>query len=293
MHLIVGATGSVGGKVAEHLLAGSERVRALVRKDSAARTEGSHTDPEHLRDLGAEIVFGDLADPATLPPALDGVRHVISTANTAKRAPDFETVDWHGTRDLIDAAAKAGVEHFVYLSAVGAEPGSPLPLFHAKGRIEEHLKASGLDHTIVRPVLFMEDWIGYLLGAQLEHAGEIRLLNGGEKVLSFVSAEDVALVLASLVRRPHVKSRVVTLGAEASTHRAIVPLVEEATGRSVAVSSVAAGEEIPGLPPVMVNLWAAMANGPDMDVVSTEVADELGVKLQSIESFVARTFGPV
>lgn len=68
-------------------------------------------------------------------------------------------------------------------------------------------------------------------------------------------------------------------------------LIERVTGRPVPVSSVPPGEEIPGLPPVMVNLWAAMAVGPDMDVVSTKAADELGVTLRTVEEFVARTFG--
>ena len=290
MNLVVGATGAVGGKTAEHLLARGEPLRAFVRRESPERSSGPHTDPEHLRALGAEVVFGDLSDPSTLPPALEGVQHVISTANTAKRSPAFDGVDWQGTRDLIDAAAAAGVEHFVYLSAVGAEPGSPVPLFDAKGRAEEHLRASGLGYTIVRPVLFMEDWIGYLLGAQLGAGGEVRLVNGGEQILSFVSADDVALVLASAVGRPEAKGRIIPLGAEASTYSAIVTLIEKSTGRSVPISSVAPGEDIPGLPPMMIQLWAGVAMGPDMEIVSPQSGEELGVTLQPIERFVARTF---
>lgn len=291
MILVVGATGMVGGKAAEHLLARGTPVRALVRPEARERLQGPHTDPERLRALGAEICYGDLTEPPSLPPALKGVRYVVSTANTAKRSPDLDGVDWQGTRDLIDEAARAGVQRFAYLSAHGAEPGSPVPLFDAKGRVEAHLKDSGLDYTIVRPVLFMEDWIGYLLGAQLQQSGGVRLVNGGERTLSFVSAEDVALVLATLVARPEALNRVVTLAAEASTHRAIVPLIEKATGRTVPVANAAPGEEIPGLPPVMVQLWAGMALGPDMDVVSPDAEDELGVTLQSIDGFVARAFG--
>ena len=292
MNLVVGATGSVGGKVAEHLLARGEPVRALVRRLSPARNAGPHTHPDHLRALGAEIVHGNLTDTASLGPALEGVRCVVSTANTAKRAPDFEAVDWHGTRDLIDAAAAAGVEQFVYLSADGAEAGSPVPLFDAKGRVEAHLKASGLDYAIVRPVMFMEDWIAYLLGAQLGHGGEIRLMNGGEKTLSFVSGSDVALLVATLVGHPKARNRVLQVSAGSSTHRQVVSLIGRATGRDVPVSSVSPGEEIPGLPPVMGELWAGMTMGPDVDFATPEVEQEFGVPLHSIDAFVGAVFAP-
>lgn len=292
MNLVVGATGMVGGKAAEHLLARSEPVRALVRKVSPGRSAGPHTHPDHLRALGAEIVHGDLTDPASLGPALEGIRCVIATANTAKRAPDFEGVDWQGTRDLIDSAVAAGVEQFVYLSALGAEAGSPVPLLDAKGRAEAHLEASGLDYAIVRPVMFMEDWIAYLLGAQLGHGGEIRLMNGGEKTFSFVAAADVARLVATLVGHPQASNRVLPLSAGSSTHREIASLIGRATGRDVPVSSVSPGEEIPGLPPVMAELWAGMTMGPDVDLATPEVEREFGVPLQSIDAFVGAVFAP-
>jgi uncharacterized protein YbjT (DUF2867 family) len=291
MNLVVGATGVVGGKAAEHLLVRGEPVRALVRKESPGRSMGPHTHPDHLRALGAEIVHGDLTDPAGLGPALEGVRCVVSTANTAKRTPDFDGVDWQGTRDLIDAAAAAGVEQFVYLSAHGAEAGSPVPLFDAKGRAEAHLAASGLDYAIVRPVMFMEDWIAYLLGAQLGHGGEIRLMNGGEKTFSFVSAADVARLIATLVGHPEARDRVLPLSAGSRTHREIASLIGSATGQDLPVSSVSPGEEIPGLPPVMVELWAGMTMGPDVDLATPEIEREFGVPLQSIGEFVKRAFG--
>ena len=66
MYLIVGATGSLGGRVAKDLLNRGERVRAVVRGDSPLRRAGRFTDPVELADLGAEIVEADLTRPASL-----------------------------------------------------------------------------------------------------------------------------------------------------------------------------------------------------------------------------------
>lgn len=290
MNLIVGATGTVGGRVAEKLLARGERVRALVRPQAPGREQGPHTPPERLEQFGAELLPGDLTDASSLPGMLEGVRCVITTATTAKRPPDFERVDWQGTQDLIDAALAAGVERFVYLSAHGAAPDSPVPLLSAKGKVEEHLKASGLSYTILRPVPFMEDWIGFALGAQLAASGELRLVNGGEKAVSFIATEDVADLMAEAARHPEARDQAFTLSAGYATYRDIASMIEEVQGREIPVRSVNPGEAIPGLPAVMVQLWGGMAMGPEMRLATPEVAARFGLSLRSIEAFVREAF---
>ena len=113
MILLVGGTGQLGGRIARELLARGLPVRALCRSGSGFGA---------LRRMGAEIVIGDLKDPSTLAPACDGVETVVTTANTAHRGGEdtVESVDLNGTRSLIDAAARAGVRHFVYTSVYGA-----------------------------------------------------------------------------------------------------------------------------------------------------------------------------
>jgi NADH dehydrogenase len=102
MILIVGATGKLGGRIARELLSRGLKVRALVRPASAAGA---------LQRLGAEIVIGDLKDPASLLAACAGADTVITTANTARRggADTVDTVDRTGSRALIDAARATGV----------------------------------------------------------------------------------------------------------------------------------------------------------------------------------------
>jgi uncharacterized protein YbjT (DUF2867 family) len=67
-------------------------------------------------------------------------------------------VDLEGNRNLIGAAREAGVEHFVFVSLLGADPDHPAPFVRAKARSEATLRESGMQYTIVAPAAFMEVW---------------------------------------------------------------------------------------------------------------------------------------
>src|SRR5919202_1662541 len=109
MLLVVGATGLLGGMIAQRLLDSGQQVRILVRPGS---------DYAILEQAGAQPVTGDLKDPASLDAACAGVKTVITTANAVARGGDdtVETVDLEGNRHLIDAAQAAGVEQFIFTS---------------------------------------------------------------------------------------------------------------------------------------------------------------------------------
>src|SRR5205814_4729402 len=109
--LITGASGFIGWHVARLLVARGHHVRALVRPSS------------QVRELDAEPVIGDLRDPSSLARAVAGcglVFHVAADYRLWARNPDEiyrSNVD--GTRNLLEAARKAGVERVVYTSTVG------------------------------------------------------------------------------------------------------------------------------------------------------------------------------
>jgi NADH dehydrogenase len=87
-----------------------------------------------LTESSAEPVWGDLKDPASLAAACNGATTVITSANSAGRGgPDnVETVDLEGNRCLVEAAAASGVKHFIFVSAQGEDPNSPVPFLRAK-----------------------------------------------------------------------------------------------------------------------------------------------------------------
>jgi len=109
--LVTGASGFVGWHVARLLLERGARVRALLRPGS------------RLRELGAETVTGDLRDPASLQTAVAGCGVVFHVAADYRLwAPDPQELyrsNVDGTRNLLDAARRAGVERVVYTSTVG------------------------------------------------------------------------------------------------------------------------------------------------------------------------------
>jgi NADH dehydrogenase len=105
-----------------------------------------------------EARAGDVTRPETLASAMSGIDTVInavqfpsSPIEVPRRGWTFENVDYKGTVNQVDAAKAAGVKRFVYVSAVGADLNGPKHWFRYKAMAEEHLKASGLEWTIVRP----------------------------------------------------------------------------------------------------------------------------------------------
>jgi NADH dehydrogenase len=122
-----------------------------------------------------------------------GIETVITTANSAMRggADNPETVEHQGNQHLIDAAAAAGVRQFIFVSALGADPASPVPLLAGKGKAEQHLRASGLRHTILEPNLFMDVWLGMLFGMAIAQSRSPTVVGDGRRKHSFIAQDDV------------------------------------------------------------------------------------------------------
>ena len=146
--LVTGATGHQGGAVARHLLERGFQVRAVTRDPTkpAARA---------LAERGAEVVRGDLDDPKSLEPALRDAAGVFSVQNFWETGFDREVRQGIALADL---AKGAGTQHFVYSSVGSAHRNTGLSHFESKWQIEEHVRASGLPHTVLRPVFFMDNW---------------------------------------------------------------------------------------------------------------------------------------
>lgn len=144
--LVIGANGNTGTRVVHLLKQGPHEPVAMIR----------HCDHVPKFDaMKTETVRGDLERP--VDHALAGCDAVVFAAGARPRTPPGKTldVDRDGAIRTIDAAAAAGARRFVMLSAMGADPesnGHRLSHFlRAKGAADEHLRASGLDYTIVRP----------------------------------------------------------------------------------------------------------------------------------------------
>ena len=189
--LVIGANGNTGTRVVHLLKQGEHEPRALIR----------HVDQEPKFDaMDTETVRGDLED--GIGHALEGCDAVIFAAGSGSRTPKEKTVtvDRDGAIRAIDAAAAAGARRFVMLSAIGADPESEgheiSHYFRAKGEADDHLKASGLDYTIVRPGRLTDR-----PAADYIDAGE-RLGRRGE-----ISRDDLAEVLVACLDLPNTRGK--------------------------------------------------------------------------------------
>ena len=145
--LVTGATGQQGGSVARRLLEGGFRVRGITRNlesDAASQLAG----------LGAEMARAEFTDAGSLSAALEDVDAVFAMTTPFEAGVDAETAQGVA---LVDAAAAAGVDHFVYSSVASAAEATGVPHFDSKYGVEEHLAASDLRWSVIAPVYFMDN----------------------------------------------------------------------------------------------------------------------------------------
>lgn len=147
--LVAGATGKTGYRIVKELVAQGIPVKALVRDEAKAK---------ELLPAEAEIVVGDVLKPETLTAALADCTVLLSATGAA---PSLDptgpySVDFVGTKNLVEAAKSKGIEQFVMVSSLCVSKLlHPLNLFWLilvwKKQAEEYVQKSGLTYTIVRP----------------------------------------------------------------------------------------------------------------------------------------------
>lgn len=204
--LVTGATGKQGGAVVRHLLAAGFGVRALTRSPEGPKART-------LADGGAEVAGGDLDDPDSLVRALEGVYGVFSVQNPFEHGTEGEVRQGIA---LADAAVAAGLGRFVYSSVASAHRRTGIPHFDSKFEVEEHLRRTGLAHTILQPAYFMENWDAFGRGWIL--AGILSQPLGPDTTLQQVATDDIGAFAALAFSDPEGwAGRAVELAGDATT----------------------------------------------------------------------------
>jgi uncharacterized protein YbjT (DUF2867 family) len=142
--LITGATGFIGKALTRHFTETSYQLKVLIHPGGRS--------PDLPRGIPVEAAVSSLNDPRGLRAALvdvDIVYHLASQENMGAKGNLLET-DIQGTKNLVEAAEKSGVERFFFLSHLGADRASAYPLMTAKAIAEDHIQKSSLDYTIIR-----------------------------------------------------------------------------------------------------------------------------------------------
>ena len=276
--------------ITRRLLEQGKEVRVLVRHNSPSEQlakEGRATSADELIEAGAQPVYGDLRERASLDAALGGIETVISTANSVGRGGEDnpQSVDLEGNRNLIEAAREAGVEHFVFVSSLGADPDHPVPFMRGKGQSEASLRQSGMDYTILAPTPYMELWVAVVVGMPVSQGRPVTLVGEGRRLHSFISERDVAAFAVAAAENPAARNEYLAIGGpEALSWREVVETYERVLGRSIPVEFVAMGEPMP-LPDPMPSILAGMETY-DSVIEMEEIARSFDVPLTRLETFV-------
>jgi NADH dehydrogenase len=294
MILVVGATGLLGGTIAQKLLAQGKQVRILARHNSPCEEMakvGMATSRQALVQAGAEVVYGDMKDPASLEAACQGIETLIATANSVLRGgPDtVESVDLNGNLNLIAAAKQAGIKRFIFVSQIGASPDSPIPFQAAKAKTEQALRESGMDYTILAPNAFLDIWATVVVGMPLLRDQLVTLVEPGTHRHSFVAVDDVARLAVAAVDNPAARNTYLPVaGPQAISWRDIVSTYESVTGCPASLKTVRPGETIPGQPD-WVNEMLPAFEMFDSIIDTSEVYSAFGVPSTSLEAFVRQS----
>ena len=191
--LVLGASGSQGGSVARHLLEqGFTNVHAFVRTADGGRAS-------LLADRGVTLHAGELDDRGSLDAAMRDAYGVFCVLPLDEHRPEAEIARG---RDVAGAAAGAGVRHFVYSSAGGADRADGVPHFHTKYLVEQHVRGLGLPASIVRPALFMEDFATFERPRLVEGVAVFRAPVHPHTRRQMIAVDDIGMVVADMFARP-------------------------------------------------------------------------------------------
>lgn len=230
--LVVGATGTLGRQVVRRALDEGHEVRCLVRSFKRAA---------FLKEWGAELVRGDLCDPQTLPPVLEGVSAVIDAA-TARPTDSLsiKKVDWEGKVALIQATKAAGVDRYIFFSILDAEKYPHVPLMEIKRCTEAFLAESGLNYTILQLSGFMQGLIGQYAIPILEN--QAVWVTGETAPVAFMDTQDVAKFAVRALSVPETEKKTLpVVGTRAWDADEIIRLCERLSGQEAKVTRLPLG----------------------------------------------------
>ncbi|MDQ3573278.1 MAG: NAD(P)H-binding protein [Actinomycetota bacterium] len=224
---MTGATGTVGQALLPLLAERGEELRALVRDP---RRLGRHR-------MDVRIALGDLAemgDPRIRRQALRGVKTVIHLAAAIRDQPGAKVEELNGlaTARLLRAAEAAGVERFIFFSAIGATPFQRTRFFRAKALAEEAVKASELSTTIFAPsIVYDHDDPWVTLMRRLAMLPAMPISGSGSAAFQPIWAADVARCVIADLDAGDPGGRYELAGPETLTYEQMGELIAASVGR--------------------------------------------------------------
>jgi uncharacterized protein YbjT (DUF2867 family) len=223
--LLTGATGDIGSALLRRLTVDGERVRCLVR-------DPRRLGPERVR---VQIALGDLSDPGSFRNAMRGVKTVVHLAGALRdqQRGSIEELNGVATLRLVQAAERAGVERFVFFSALGASRHAATRFYRAKALAEQAVVESSVPSTVFAPSIVYSPgnyWMRVLDRLTLLPA--VPVSGSGKAAYQPIWTEDVAdCVRTALHRDGDARERYELAGPETLTYDEVARLVLRSRGR--------------------------------------------------------------
>jgi len=227
--LVIGGTGTLGRQIVLQALTKGYKVRCVVRNFRRAN---------FLKEWGAELVYGDLSIPETIPPCLQGITAVIDASTSRPSDVDsLKIVDWDGKVALIEAAKAANIQRFVFCSTQNLEQFSKIPLMEMKQGIEIKLKQSTIPYTIFRLSGFYQGLIEQYAIPILENL-PIWVTNENTCV-SYMDTQDIAKFCLRSLQLPETSNKTFFLGGPKGwVSSEIIGLCEQLAGQTAKVNEI-------------------------------------------------------
>lgn len=221
--LIAGATGYLGGHLVRELQKGNLPFKAMARK------------VEKLQEMGLaadQIIRAEVTKPKGLDQLLAGVEVIISTIGITRQKDGltYMEVDYQGNKNLLDAAKKAGVRKFIYVSAINGDQMRHLKIMAAKELFVDEMKASGLDYAVIRPNGFFSDMKDFL---DMAERGRVYLFGHGNYKFNPIHGADLAEAIVASV--PNQEREVAIGGPDVLTQNEVATLALKTWKRPVKI----------------------------------------------------------
>lgn len=226
--LVAGATGYLGGFVARELKARGHFVRALARSPGRLDPQG-HVD---------EIAEAEVTRPETLEHVCDGMDAVFSSIGITRQKDglSFRDVDYQGNLNLLEAALRAGVRKFVYVSALDGPRRRHLDIVDAHEAFVDALEASRIECAVVRPTGYFSD-MGEVL--DMARRGRVWLIGKGTNRINPIHGADLAGACADALEGD--QREIDAGGPQTMTWNEVAALAFAVLGRPARVTHVPEG----------------------------------------------------
>ena len=223
MILVTGPTGYVGRRIVPAFTSRGHSLRCLVHNPSRARS---------LADQGVETVQGEVLNPDSLRPALEGVDVVVHLVAIIREKGEYtlERVNHQGTRNILQATKEAGVKRFIHASTIGVSDDSSIPYLYSRWLGEQEVVQSGIPFTILRFSLgFGEgDEFFNVLAALVKALPIVPVVGDGRSKFQPIAVEEVAECFARAYEDDSTIGSTIEIGGpEHLTYEEIIDLISD------------------------------------------------------------------